>query len=236
MAPAQHQLQFRRPTPTKGIIAFIALCLVGWLAMVLFEPLRQMSGADLLLTQTSVKTLHLWTILSHAIFPTDFLDLFFSGLMIYLFGSEVAQLHGDKKWLGFMLGATALGGLLAAPIALLLGGLASGPDAAVNACIAMYCWQIWNRTVHFFTIELTGKTMFFAFLLLDFLFALFSMNPTLLAVKAGGALAGLLFASGTWRPNKLRRHYHYWRVKRRLKVVARSPEDGRRTKDGEWLN
>ena len=233
---ASPQFQFQRPAPTKGVILLIALCCVGWLATVIFEPVRAMLPSSLLLTATSIRSLHLWTILTHIFFVDDFLNLFFAGLMLYWFGSEVAQRRGDAKWLGFMFGATLLGGLLAAPVALLLGGGAGGPSAAVNACIAMYCWQIWNREVHFFTIALTGKTMFFAFLLIDFLFALFSMNPTLLAVKAGGALAGLLFATGTWRPDKLRRHYHYWRVKRNLKVVARTPEDKRRTKDGEWLN
>ena len=235
MAPAQ-QLHFRRPTPTRGVILLVALCLIGWLAVVIFEPLRLIYQTDLILSQSSISNLRLWTILSHAFFPYDFLDLFLSALMLYLFGSEVAQEKGDARWLGYMLGATLIGGLLAAPIALTLGGAGHGPDAAVSACIAMYCWQIWDRTVHFFTIELKGKTMFFAFLLIDFLFALITLNPTLLLIKAGGALAGLLFATDTWRPTKLRRYYHYWRVKRNLKVVARTPEDKRRTRDGEWLN
>ncbi len=239
-APQSPQLALHTPQPTKGVIGLIAVCAICWLAAVIFEPLRTVVIDSMLLDATTIPQLELWGVITHAIFPREFFALVLSGLMLWLFGSDVARRTGDAKWLGVMVLATLVGGTLGALIAWPFGGpmQISGPGAAVSASIAMYCWNIWNRRTHLFFLELTGKSMLGLFLAIDFVMALFSLNPTHLLVQLGGALVGLAAASGTWRPSLLKRHYHYWRVKRNLKIVARTPEtdDRRRKKDGTWIN
>ncbi len=237
-SPSSPQFQFYKPSPTPAIIGLIVLCSVGWLATVIFEPVRAVASASLRVDSMTIPQLELWATLSYALFPLDFLNLFLEGLMIYFFGSDVARKLGDGKWIGVMLVATFVGGALGALSAFAFGGLVGGPAAALNACVAMYCWDVWQRRLSFFGLELTGKTMLTAFVVIDFVFALLAMNPTMFLVQIGGILVGLAVSSGMWRPKILRRHFHYWRVKRNLKVVARTPEHDskRRRKDGTWIN
>lgn len=241
MSRSNQSPQFLAHTPqlTPGVIGLIVVCVVGWLAAVIFEPLRNVVIDSMLLDATTIPQLELWGILTHAVFPREFFGMVISCVMLWLFGSDIARRVGDAKWLGVMCVATVVGGTLGALVAWPFGGplQISGPSAALTACIAMYCWNVWDRRMNLFFLELTGKSMLGLFLALDFVFAIMSLNPTHLFVQLGGALVGLLFASGSWKPTILRRHFHYWRVKRNLKIVARTPEaDIRRNKDGSWIN
>ena len=239
------QLILHTPRPTRGVIALIAITAAGWLLPVLIAPLRELIVERLLIDGATLGQGELWSALTHGLFSLDFLGALLGAAMIYFFGSEVARRCGDRRLLLTALAATIAGGAVAIPAAWAFGLEAplSGPMAAVGALIAMYCWQLWRRPLHFFFIELTGKSMLALFLAFDFLIALLAVDPTSFIVRLVGALVGLLVASDSFRPAQLKRRYHYWRVRRNLKLVARTPEQPddaaarrRRRPDGTWIN
>lgn len=240
MSQPMHQTTQRGgyPAPSKHFMVLAALMVGSWLATVVVEPLRVFVEAHLVITATSMPQLELWSALTHAFFPRDFLMLFFNVLMLYFFAMPLERRWGLKKWWAVALVATLLGGAAALPVAWLVGSKlgVSGFAAAISAFVAAYCWRHWDQRMNFFMVELTGKTLLALFVGLDVLFALFSLDPTQLALRLVATLTGLVMAQGV---ADVRMRWTRWRVRRKLKVV-RAPEDKKRDtrklKDGTWLN
>ena len=240
--------QFRMaqpPTTRNFLIASIGLAAL-WLSTVIVEPWRLLVEAHLIIDANTIPQMELWAPLTYALFPRDFFMLLFNVLMLYFFGTEIDQRWSTAKWWGTAAAAATLGGIGAALVAWPLEAARplGGFSAPVMAFVAAYCWRIWDRRMSLFFVELTGKAMLGLFLALDALMALLSMDPTMFVARLLAAGVGLAVASGNWRPSMLRKRFQYWRVRRRMKVVARSPEGDaksrsgprRKRDDGTWIN
>lgn len=246
----QHQ-QYRivKPPVTRNFAITSVLLGVSWLATVLFEPWRQIVNASLRIDGQTLPQLELWAILTHGIFPSDFVMLFFSVLMLYFFSTESDRRWSSKKWWGTVALALVFGGSLTLLSSWAVGSARpfGGFAAPTYAFVAAYCWSVWNTRVNLLFIELTGKRMLLAFFALDVVFALISMDPTMLSARFGGLLAGLLVAGEFYKLGDLKKRYHYWRVRRNLRVISKTPEDvvkskkkkrdpKRQREDGTWIN
>lgn len=240
--PRQQRVQYQlhKPPMTRGVIILAALLVGSWLSTVLIAPWRAIVEGHLMIDGGTLPALELWAPLTYALFPRDFLMIVFDVLMLYFFGAELESRWGAKRWWGTIAGAAVAGGVLGALVAWPVGTarLIGGFAAPVMALVAAYCWGMWSQRVNLFFIELTGKSMLALFVGLDLLFALLSLDPTFFAVRLGGLGVGLLSAAGL---SNLRKRYHYWRVRRNMRVVARTPEDDgggvkRKRDDGTWIN
>lgn len=238
----QTQMRLAWPPLTRNIIIVGVVLFVVRMAMVLIEPFGIMAKQSLTLSASTLTSLQLWSTLSYGVLATSFGQLFFDLLALYLFGAEVDQWWSGKKWWLTVLAATIVGGLLGALVLWVQGapGVIGGFGAPVMALIAAYCWQYWDRPMNFFFIELKGKILLGLFLTLDILLgisAFFSNRPSMLGIHLGGLAVGLLVASDLWRPKQLMLRIKYWKVRRNMKLIARTPEDDpRRRQDGTWIN
>lgn len=241
------QYRIDRPPLSRGVIIVWVVLVAGWLARVLVEPLRAVMDAHVAISSANLDAWSLWTPLTYWAFEADVFPLVLHGALAYLFGADVEARKGAKTFWGTMAAGAALGGLVAAAFtwgATLAGATLPpilGFDAAISALVAAYCWMYWDREMRFFTFELDGKVLLAGFATLNAVFAIITLHPGVLGMHLGGYAAGLLVGSGMQAPKQLRKHFHYWRVRRRMKIVARTPEDddvaaGRKKKNGEWIN
>ncbi len=241
------QYRIDRPPITKSVIAVWVLLVAGWLARVLIEPLRAVMDAHVAVSSGNLSGLSLWTPLTYWAFEPDVFPLVMHGALAYLFGGEIEARRGAKAfWV--TAGAGALFGGVGAALftwgATLAGASLPailGFDAAISAMVASYCWMYWDREMRFFTLELNGKMLLGGFVALNLVFALLSLHPGMVGLHFGGYAAGLLVGSGSQGRKRLLKQFQYWRIRRRMKIVARSPEDddvkaGRKSKNGEWIN
>lgn len=229
-----------RVEPTKNFYIISAILVASWLATVLVEPLRVFVEAHLLLASTTIPQLELWAAITHAFFPRDFLMLIFDVAMLYFFGIDMERAWGLKKWWGVLLTSITVGGALSMVVAWAFGSgqLISGFMIPISAFVAAYCWRIWSQRMHFFFIELTGRTLLIFFIALDAFLALLSLDPTVFVGRLAAMGIGLVAAEGI---SNLRMRFARWRIRRKLRVV-KSPESGskkrdkRKLDDGTWLN
>lgn len=229
------------PPLSRQIIAIGVTLLILRLAMVIAAPLKGLVSAQLLLGSANVTQLKLWVIATHALWPTDFGALFFDMFALYLFGGALEQRWSRSKWWVAVALSILFGGALAAlsvwlvPSATLIGGF----GAPVMGFVAAYCVEHWRSRLNFFFVELSGKTLLAFFVGLDLLFALLNANPQMLALHLGGVAAGALVAHDLYHPKRLVLHFKYWKIRRNLKVIAKTPEANasqKRRKDGQWIN
>ena len=246
-------LQTARPPTRPGLPVLLLgiLAILGW-AVPLFVPSLQAQVASLRLTQATWGHGELWALLTHLVFPPQFLTLFFDLVMLYFFAPDTRRHLGSAKWMGMIALATLLGGaggalgltLLSSDVA--IGGL----HAPIAAMLTVYCITHWRVPMSLLGLQLDGKRLFLLFLGIDLAFSLLGGAPALFLHAAGGALAGGFFALGLHDLKRLRSTYSYWRVRRNLKVISSRPEDhprapdrklkqqrdGRKRDDGTWLN
>lgn len=216
-----------------------------WLATVLIEPFRVLVDTRLIIDGNTLTDMELWAPLTYFFFARDFLSLFVDLLLLYIIGAQIAQEWSTKRWWGAVLTAGVLGGVVAMPLAWLVGSKIplGGFTAPVMALFAAYCWRIWNTRRTFFIVEATGKSVLLFFLGLRAFMALLQLDPTPLAADLMATAVGIFFAQG-WGWTELRKNFAYWRMRRKLKIVAKTPEDddarhrreGRKRSDGQWVN
>ncbi|MFO1328209.1 MAG: rhomboid family intramembrane serine protease [Rubrivivax sp.] len=137
-----------------------------------------------------------WQVLSYAFLHSDMLHLFFNMLGLWMFGSELERLWGQKRYLQFLLA----GVLAAAAAQLLITWLARSPVPTVGASGALYALllafgMLWpNRTIMplFPPIPMKARTFVIVFGALELLMGLSGASGVAHFAHLGGMLGGWL--------------------------------------------
>ena len=137
-----------------------------------------------------------WQVLSYAFLHSDMLHLFFNMLGLWMFGSELERLWGQRRYLQFLLA----GVLAAAAAQLLITWLAHSPVPTVGASGALYALllgfgMLWpNRTIMplFPPIPMKAKTFVVVFGALELLMGLSGASGVAHFAHLGGMLGGWL--------------------------------------------
>lgn len=249
MNQVRYQIQW--PPFSKSVIGLAAFFFVFWLATVLSEPLRELVPIHFAVSFDAIKDLRIWTLVTYGLWHQSFFEVLFTSIALWLFGGELQSRYGLKTWWGMLIAATLLGGLFVVALGALFppqsaggfltlfeGGGVSGMHAAVMAFVTAYCIGYWNRSLNFFFVPMTGKTMLLFFVGLSFVFALIGSHYNRLVLDTAGILVGVIVAKRLLNIRDLRTRFAMWRARRHLKLV-RTPEEhgymngaGKRKKNG----
>lgn len=232
------QTRLAWPPVTRNIKITLGVLAVLWLGMVQFDDFvyRYM----LVSREAVLDDYHVWTLLTYALWHGSFSHLLFNGFALWMFGGEVDQRWSDAKfWTVSLLSALGGGIAIVATQWVLsqFGWLRHPPtlgySGAVMGLIGAYCWYNWNRTLYFFFMQMTGKTLLLVFIGLDFFMVLGANQPISISGHLGGLATGLLLTSEYWRPGKLKRAWRRFKQKRKFDQPERTP---REKADDRWMN
>jgi membrane associated rhomboid family serine protease len=138
----------------------------------------------------------IWQILTYQFLHADFSHIFFNMLMLWMFGMEIENLWGSKKFLVFYLTAGIVGGLFQLILPAVLGGSyaptigASGSVFGVMVAFAMF---FPDRYIFvYFLLPVKAKYLIAFTIIIEFMMI---GESSLVAhlVHLGGALSGFLF-------------------------------------------
>lgn len=177
-----------------------------------------------------------WTILTYALWHTDFSHLLFNGLALWMFGGELDRRWDDAWFWGFCV-LCAVGGGLAVVLVQLLFGTSTptlGYSGAIMGLVAAYCWYNWDSHLYVFFFRVKGKWLLGLFVLFDFFLVVGAQQPISISGHLGGMVTGLLLVTGYWRPRRLKRAVKRWKRKLGSGGPSRSPD--RKTSNGHWIN
>jgi len=238
MPRTQYRLHW--PPVTRPVIVISVITAALWLAQVLSPELKKFVLQQLVVHGATLPTLKPWAIFTYPLWHFDFPQLLFHLLALYLFGADLKQEIGAARWWGALGAGAVAGGLAAALVAwpLALTYPLAGLGPATMALIAAFCWRRWDAELNLFFIPMSGKFMFALILGFATLGPLAGGAPQLAAAELAGAAAGIGVLIGRALPKTIRLRFHYWRIQRNLKIVARTPEhdDPKRRRDGTWIN
>jgi membrane associated rhomboid family serine protease len=138
-----------------------------------------------------------WRFLTYAFLHTHPLHFLFNMLILWMFGDEVSRIMGDKKFVGYYLGAAIFSGLFAVPF--YLSGLLGvnvhilGASGALFSVLYAYARYFPERIILiFFVFPMRIKYAIYIFAGLDLLM-INSGDQIAHLVHLGGFVAGILY-------------------------------------------
>ncbi len=143
-----------------------------------------------------------------------FFHLAFNMLALWMFGTEIEQGWGAKRFATFYLIAGISGGVLPLFVqGIFSQGLIIGASGAVYGVLVAYWLSFPNRTVFFFPIPFPLKVKWAipGFMLIGFFFGGAGIAHT---AHLGGALFGLIYMKLDWRSKSLGNKFRDLRFKR----------------------
>ncbi len=138
-----------------------------------------------------------WQLISYQFMHAGFFHIFFNMFILWMFGMEIENLWGSKKFLIFYLTTGVIGGLfqiLLSPI--FLGGLYGptvGASGSIMGVMVAFAMLFPNRYIYIYFLIPVKVKYFIVFLVLLDLFAANSGGNIAHFVHIGGALFGFLY-------------------------------------------
>ncbi|MEW6652099.1 MAG: rhomboid family intramembrane serine protease [Bacteroidota bacterium] len=166
----------------------------------------------------------IWQLFTYQFMHGDFMHIFFNMLMLWMFGMEIENLIGSKKFLVFYLVAGLGGGilqLLGSPILSDSFGFTIGASGAVYGVMIAFAMFFPDRYIMFyFLIPVKAKYLIAFFIILEFISVREASFVAHLA-HIGGALTGFIFLLID-RKNQFNFNRMFSNFKRRSKSVNNS--------------
>jgi len=138
----------------------------------------------------------IWQVITYQFLHADFSHIFFNMLMLWMFGMEIENLWGSKKFLIFYLTAGIVGGLFQLILPTVLGGSAAptiGASGAVFGVMVAFAMFFPDRYIFvYFLLPVKAKYLIAFTILIEFMMV---GEASIVAhlVHLGGALSGFLF-------------------------------------------
>ena len=169
---------------------------------------------------------HFWQLLTYGLLhdPRSPFHLLFNGLILFFLAGSLIDRWGEGRF-AFFMALTVLGGGLSVWFCYLVG-LSSGPvigfSGAAMGTLLAWCLVYPQRQIYMFGVfPMTGKTLLWATVALEVLFAL-SLSPISSAAHAGGMLTAAFLVQGPYSGNRLRWWWHqllvFLRIKKKPKL------------------
>ena len=177
------------------------------------------------LSLEGLKSGYVWQLLTYQFMHANLWHILLNSWAIYLFGRDVEEMLGGKRFLGLYLGAGAVGGafqvLAAWAWPQYFGGPVVGASAGGFGLMAAYALLFPTRELAllFPPVTFRAKTMLILSGVLVVLGIVFPVNNVANAAHLGGMLTGIFFirwsAQGRW----------HWPGRTRPRAFARMPTD-----------
>lgn len=165
----------------------------GWYFINRYFALNPLVGFDQLGHSFNFQ---IWQIFTYQFLHADFSHIFFNMLMLWMFGMEIENLWGSKKFLIFYLTAGVVGGLLQLFLAPIFGsGLAPtiGASGAVYGVMVAFALFFPDRYIFvYFLLPVKAKYLIAFTVIIEFM-AVGEASIVAHLVHLGGAFSGLFF-------------------------------------------
>ncbi len=146
-----------------------------------------------------------WQLITYQFMHAGFFHIFFNMFILWMFGMEIENLWGSKKFLIFYLLAGTVGGLLQILLMPILSGGLSGPtvgaSGAIMGVMVAFAMLFPNRYIYIYFLIPVKVKYFIGFLILLDLFAVNGGDNVAHFAHLGGALFGLLYMLFTSQTN-----------------------------------
>jgi membrane associated rhomboid family serine protease len=165
----------------------------GWYVINRWLALNPISGVDPIGMEYNFQV---WQLITYQFLHGDFFHILFNMFILWMFGIEIENLWGSKKFLWFYLLCGVVAGLfhiLVTPLISDLNAFTVGASGSITGVMVAFAMMFPNRLIFlYFLIPIKAKYFIGFLILLDLLLV---NNPDNIARLAhlGGALTGFLF-------------------------------------------
>ncbi len=168
--------------------------LPGWYVINKWFALNPLNGYD---AAGQPYNFQVWQLITYQFMHGNFSHILFNMFALWMFGMEIENLWGSKKFLYFYLSAGVVAGLLHLFLSPLLGGgsaVTIGASGAVYGVLAAFALLFPNRYIFlYFFIPVKAKYLIAGMILLEFLLVDSAGSGVAHLAHLGGALMGLIW-------------------------------------------
>lgn len=168
--------------------------LPGWYVINKWFALNPIAGVD---AAGQPYNFQVWQLITYQFMHGNFSHILFNMFALWMFGMEIENLWGSKKFLYFYLSAGIVAGLLHLFLSPLLGGgnaVTIGASGAVYGVLAAFALLFPNRYIFlYFFIPVKAKYLIAGMILLEFLLVDSAGSGVAHLAHLGGALMGLIW-------------------------------------------
>lgn len=226
--------QFAFPRPTRVVVRLLIVLAALWLLFAIAGNLVRsnlvaLAYDDLALTPSEVAPgLHLWQVATYMWLHSleGLSHILFNCMALYFLGPTLERRWGGGNFLRFFVLTGLIAGLFSVLVGVLFGGRWDAPivgaSGAIFGLLTAYSILFPNaQMLLFFVLPVRSRWIIWIAIATDIL--LFIANPrgnVAIQTHAGGAIAGWLLVTGSWRPRIL------WAKLKRLFGGNRRPPRG----------
>ncbi len=233
------------PPFTPVVRALVIACVATWLGQVLC---RSVFGWDLAqglgVVPASVVRGAIWQLVTYAFLHSvsDPFHLMFNMLMLWMFGGEIEQYLGRRRFLTHLLVSAVGGGIAATLLGLAAAGFRSDPaisgiptigaSGALFGLFVAYGILFGNRVIYFMGfLPMRARTMTWILVALNSLYLLSASGSGVSYIAhLGGALAGYIHIRRAWNLGQFFGDLRWKLRRRRFRVMP--PRDS----DDRWIH
>jgi membrane associated rhomboid family serine protease len=119
---------------TLALVVIYVVVLLAELATARFFPEQRFFFSYLALSRAGIEHGYVWQLVTYQFMHAGWLHLFFNCWAIYIFGSELEQLLGARRFLALMFSGGIVGGVFQVLTAMAWPSLFDGPVVGASAC------------------------------------------------------------------------------------------------------
>ncbi len=165
----------------------------GWYLLNRYFALNPISGVD---QAGQAYNFQIWQLITYQFMHGGFTHILFNMFMLWMFGMEIENLWGSKKFLIFYLSTGVIAGLFQILLAPLFAGAAAptiGASGAVFGVLIAFAMFFPDRYIYlYFLIPVKAKYLIAFLVIFEFL-SVGDMSFVARLAHIGGAVAGLVF-------------------------------------------
>lgn len=227
---------FRFDLGRRGARATLWLCGIIFGTSLLLALIGRSTGAPvhkLLFSAEALLDFELWRLVTYPFVVLDPLSLLLSLLGLFFLGQWFEATFGTENFLRFAAMGTVFAALLAVPYHWVLNllplvqdrGLAGGPSTLLDAILVAFALHAPTSNVLLgFVLPVPARRLVLIVLGIEVVFALMT-GATNLSLTLAGMTAGLLLATGWWRPTRWLRSMKKRTVRPRRGLYVVPPRD-----------
>jgi len=185
-----------------------------------------------------VKKLFLWQLVTYLFLHGGFFHIFFNMFALWMFGSELERVWGEKAFLRYYF-VTGIGaGIVSVAVDPFSPIPTIGASGAIYGILLAYGMMFPNRYVYLYFLFPVKVKYFVAVIGGIAFFSALGTSGTTIAHFAhlGGMLFGFLYLKGFLSLGRIRQAYFRWKLKRMRSKFKVYEKDRRRSDDDFWIN
>ncbi len=210
---------------TEGVKLLLIANGIGYLLQLLTQ--HQIDIAFGLVPRYVWSRLFIWQPVTYMFLHGDFFHILMNMFMLWMFGTEIERMWGQKAFLQYYMICGIGAGLFNMLVAFNSAHfVVIGASGAVFGILVAYAMMFPDRKIYlYFAIPVPARMLILIYVVIELINGIAGSSGVAHFAHLGGALVGFLYLKKGWQLDSLTGKFKSWNAKRKMHVVQEEEEE-----------